>query len=108
MFSNASTHEGGFVNHPTDPGGMTNLGVTKAVYEKYIGRNATEAEMRALTQTEVSPIYKTTIGIEESVMIYLVEWIGLFLIGALIVEWAVLQKPYRGLWALLLMVVLAL
>jgi len=52
-------HEGGFVNHPDDPGGMTNLGVTKAVYEKYIGRNATEAEMKALTQTEVSPIYKT-------------------------------------------------
>ena len=52
-------HEGGFVNHPDDPGGMTNLGVTKAVYEKYIKRNATEAEMRALTQTEVSPIYKS-------------------------------------------------
>ena len=51
-------HEGGFVNHPKDPGGMTNLGVTKAVYDKWIGRESTEAEMRALTQDDVAPIYK--------------------------------------------------
>jgi lysozyme family protein len=29
--------EGGFVNHPSDPGGMTNLGVTKATWENWIG-----------------------------------------------------------------------
>jgi lysozyme family protein len=51
-------HEGGFVNHPKDPGGMTNLGVTKAVYDKWIGRSSTEAEMRALTPDDVGPIYK--------------------------------------------------
>ena len=27
-------HEGGVVNHPKDPGGMTNLGVTKRVYDE--------------------------------------------------------------------------
>ena len=28
-------HEGGYVNHPEDPGGETNLGVTKRVYEEH-------------------------------------------------------------------------
>ena len=28
-------HEGGFVDHPKDPGGMTNLGVTRATLEQY-------------------------------------------------------------------------
>lgn len=51
-------HEGGFVNHPKDPGGMTNLGVTKKVYDKWIGRESTEAEMRSLTPDDVGPIYK--------------------------------------------------
>ena len=51
-------HEGGFVDHPKDPGGMTNLGVTKAVYDKWIGRESTEEEMRGLTQDDVAPIYR--------------------------------------------------
>ena len=51
-------HEGGFVNHPQDPGGMTNLGVTKAVYEQYLGRHVSEQEMRELTPDDVAPIYK--------------------------------------------------
>lgn len=28
-------HEGGYVNHPSDPGGETNRGVTKRVYDAY-------------------------------------------------------------------------
>lgn len=51
-------HEGGFVNHPADPGGMTNLGVTKAVWEEWIGHPVDEKAMRALTPEMVSPMYK--------------------------------------------------
>ena len=50
--------EGGFGNHPSDPGGMTNLGVTKAVWEDWVGRETNEAEMRALTPEMVEPLYK--------------------------------------------------
>jgi lysozyme family protein len=51
-------HEGGFVNHPQDPGGMTNLGVTARVWEEWLGRPTNEKEMRALTPLMVKPLYK--------------------------------------------------
>lgn len=50
--------EGGFSNHPSDPGGMTNLGVTKATWENWVGRESDEAEMRGLTPEKVEPLYK--------------------------------------------------
>jgi lysozyme family protein len=51
-------HEGGFVNHPRDPGGMTNLGVTKKVWEAWVGKVVDESEMRALTPATVAPMYR--------------------------------------------------
>lgn len=51
-------HEGGFVNHPADPGGMTNLGCTKRVWEEWVGREVSEKEMRELTPEKVAPLYK--------------------------------------------------
>jgi lysozyme family protein len=51
-------HEGGFVNHPKDPGGMTNLGVTKRVWEEWVGHEVDEKQMRALTPEIVAPLYK--------------------------------------------------
>ena len=47
-------HEGGYVNHPKDPGGETNLGVTKRVYEEHGGTK----DMKDLTFEDVAPIYK--------------------------------------------------
>ena len=46
-------HEGGYVNHPKDPGGETNLGVTKKVYEEYGGKK----DMKDLVVADVAPIY---------------------------------------------------
>jgi lysozyme family protein len=51
-------HEGGYVNNVHDKGGMTNLGVTKRVYDKWIDRESTEEEMRNLTPDDVAPIYR--------------------------------------------------
>ena len=51
-------HEGGYVNHPRDPGGMTNLGVTKKVWEAWVGHPVGEKEMRELTPDTVAPMYK--------------------------------------------------
>ena len=50
--------EGGFSNLSQDPGGMTNLGVTKSTWENWIGRGSDEAEMRSLTPQKVEPLYK--------------------------------------------------
>lgn len=50
-------HEGGFVVNPQDPGGMTNLGVTKATWQQYVGHPVTGADMRNLTPDNVSPLY---------------------------------------------------
>ena len=50
--------EGGWSNHSADPGGMTNLGVTKRVWEQWVGRESNEKEMRSLTPAMVEPLYK--------------------------------------------------
>ena len=50
--------EGGFVNNPKDPGGMTNLGVTKAAWESFVGHTVAEKEMRNLTRKSVASFYE--------------------------------------------------
>ena len=50
--------EGGYVDNPADPGGRTNLGVTQKTWESWVGRESNEKEMRALTKTDVEPLYK--------------------------------------------------
>jgi len=57
-FAKLIRHEGGYVNHPSDPGGMTNLGVTKRVWEEWVGHTVDEKTMRGLTPEMVKPLYK--------------------------------------------------
>lgn len=58
-FPHLLRHEGGYVDHPRDPGGATNLGVTKATLAAWRKRPVTKAEVRALTPGDVKPIYKS-------------------------------------------------
>ena len=57
-FDHVIRSEGGYVNHPSDPGGRTNLGVTQKVWEEWAKHPVTEADMKALTPDVVAPLYQ--------------------------------------------------
>lgn len=51
-------HEGGYVNHPSDPGGPTNKGVTQRVYDSYRkGKSLAKRSVKSITNDEVADIY---------------------------------------------------
>ncbi|MBI4275442.1 MAG: glycoside hydrolase family 108 protein [Rhizobiales bacterium] len=52
-------HEGGYTNHPSDPGGPTNYGITIHDYRKYVKPGATAADVRAMTLAEAKAIYRS-------------------------------------------------
>ncbi len=49
--------EGGYVDHPKDPGGATNMGVTFAVLREWRKAPITKADVRNLTLKEAGEIY---------------------------------------------------
>lgn len=52
-------HEGGFVDHPSDPGGATNRGVTFRVYDAYRRRKGLPTQdVRKITAEEIAEIYR--------------------------------------------------
>jgi len=65
-FNMVIAHEGGFTNDERDPGnklpdgrkGSTMLGCTQANWEKYIGHEVTQDDMKALKKEDVKPLYK--------------------------------------------------
>jgi len=48
------SHEGGYINHPSDPGGETNWGITKAVAQE----NGYTGSMRNMSRARAIGIYK--------------------------------------------------
>lgn len=52
-------YEGGYVDHPKDPGGPTNKGVTQAVYDAWRkAANQPTQSVRYITDLEVGAIYR--------------------------------------------------
>lgn len=49
--------EGGYVNHPNDKGGPTNMGITLSTLSRYLGRPVTIEEVKTLTRDQAKEIY---------------------------------------------------
>lgn len=50
-------YEGGYVDHPSDPGGATNMGITFDVLREWRRQPITKADVRDLTRAEAEDIY---------------------------------------------------
>lgn len=51
-------HEGGFVNHPSDPGGATNKGITIGTFRRYVKPNGTIEDLKRITDDQVATVYR--------------------------------------------------
>lgn len=50
--------EGGYVDHPKDPGGATNMGITHKTLAAWRGKPVTKADVKNLTKAEALAIYE--------------------------------------------------
>lgn len=50
--------EGGYTNHPSDPGGPTNFGITLTDYRKYIDKNGDANSVKNMTVAQAKSIYR--------------------------------------------------
>ncbi len=51
-------HEGGYTNHPDDPGGPTKFGITIGDYRRYVKADANAEDVRAMRLDEATAIYR--------------------------------------------------
>lgn len=52
-------HEGGYVDHPRDPGGATNMGITHLTLANWRDKAVSKDDVRQLTRAEASDIYRS-------------------------------------------------
>ena len=52
-------HEGGWADHPKDPGGATMKGVTLATFRRFFGEDKTKEDLRKITDEELGQIYRS-------------------------------------------------
>lgn len=51
-------HEGGWSDHPSDPGGATMKGVTLANFRRFVKPSATKADLRKITDAQIAVVYR--------------------------------------------------
>jgi len=51
-------HEGGWADHPKDPGGATMKGVTLATFRRYVDAKATKDDLRHITEAQLADVYR--------------------------------------------------
>lgn len=52
-------HEGGWADHPKDPGGATMKGVTLAVFRRHYGEDKTKDDLRNISDADLENIYRS-------------------------------------------------
>ena len=52
-------HEGGWADHPKDPGGATMKGVTLATYRRHFGEEKSKDNLRNISEEELEQIYRS-------------------------------------------------
>ena len=64
---NLIKREGGFVNHPADKGGPTNMGITQKALTNWLAREATIADIENLSKQTARDIYYSNYYIKPSI-----------------------------------------
>ena len=52
-------HEGGWADHPRDPGGATMKGITLATYRRHSGQSRSKKDLRNISDGEIDQIYRS-------------------------------------------------